>query len=107
MLDFMLTGAHRVRKWRFIHFQIQGQEALSPVMLVQVDVTQNLQADQALLKKFNLIGPPAILFFGPDQRERESYRVIGYMEAEKFLIQLDKFYDKEAECNNLANCPYT
>ncbi|MFZ2313926.1 MAG: protein-disulfide reductase DsbD [Methylobacter sp.] len=64
------------------------REALSPVVLVQADVTQNLQADQALLKKFNLIGPPAILFFGPDRRERESYRVIGYMKAEKFRAQL-------------------
>jgi thiol:disulfide interchange protein DsbD len=64
------------------------REALSSVVLVQADVTQNLQADQALLKKFNLIGPPAILFFGPDQRERESHRVIGYMKAEKFLAQL-------------------
>ena len=64
------------------------KEALSPVVLVQADVTQNLQADQALLKKFNLIGPPAILFFGPDRRERESYRVIGYMKAEKFRAQL-------------------
>ncbi|MFA6162029.1 MAG: protein-disulfide reductase DsbD [Methylobacter sp.] len=64
------------------------REALSPVFLVQADVTQNLQADQALLKKFNLIGPPAILFFGPDRREHESYRVIGYMKAEKFRAQL-------------------
>jgi len=64
------------------------REALSPVVLVQADVTQNLQPDQALLKKFNLIGPPAILFFGPDRRERESYRVIGYMKAEKFRAQL-------------------
>lgn len=64
------------------------KEALSSVVLVQADVTQNLQTDQALLEKFNLLGPPAILFFGPDQRERELYRVIGYMKAEKFLAQL-------------------
>lgn len=61
------------------------REALSQVLLVQADVTQNSPSDQALLKQFNLIGPPAILFFGPDQQERNAYRVIGYLKADKFL----------------------
>ncbi len=68
------------------------REALSSVVLIQADVTQNLQPDQALLKKFNLIGPPAILFFGPDQQERGSYRIIGYMKAEKFLALLAQVF---------------
>lgn len=68
------------------------RDALSPVVLVQVDVTQNLPAESALLKKFALIGPPAILFFGPDQREHESYRVIGYMKTEQFLARLGQVF---------------
>jgi len=71
------------------------RDALSPVVLVQADVTQNLPADQALLKKFALVGPPAILFFGPDQREHESYRIIGYMEAEEFLARLGRVFRQE------------
>ncbi|MEE7627007.1 protein-disulfide reductase DsbD [Methylobacter sp. Wu8] len=104
-LQQMLAEAHAQGRWVMLDFYADWcalckemelytfsnpkvKETLSSVVLVQADVTQNLQTDQALLKKFNLPGPPAILFFGPDQRERESYRVIGYMEAEKFLAQL-------------------
>ena len=36
------------------------------------------------MKRFNLFGPPAILFFGPDGRERPNYRVVGYMKAGPF-----------------------
>ncbi len=89
MLDFYADWCALCREMALYTFSDpKVREALLPVVLVQADVTKNLQADQALLKKFNLIGPPAILFFGPDQRERELYRVIGYMKAEKFLVQL-------------------
>jgi thiol:disulfide interchange protein DsbD len=68
------------------------REALSQVVLVQVDVTQNSPTDQALLRQFNLIGPPAILFFGPDQQERNAYRVIGYLKADKFLDIINQVF---------------
>ena len=93
MLDFYADWCASCQEMALYTFSDpKVRDALSPVVLVQADVTQNLPTDQALLKKFNLIGPPAILFFGPDQRERESYRVIGYMEAEKFLAQLGRFF---------------
>jgi len=44
--------------------------ALSQAVLVRADVTQNSPTDQVLLRQFDLIGPSAILFFGPDQLER-------------------------------------
>jgi len=59
--------------------------ALSKIVLVQADVTQNSPTDRALLRQFDLIGPPAILFFGPDQQERSAYRVVGYLKPDKFL----------------------
>jgi thiol:disulfide interchange protein DsbD len=65
---------------------------LSPVVLVQADVTKNSLADQALLRQFNLIGPPAILFFGPDQHERIAYRVVGYLKADKFLDIINQVF---------------
>ena len=66
--------------------------ALSQVVLVQADVTQNSPAVQALLRQFRLIGPPAILFFGPDQQERNAYRVVGYVKADKFLNIIDQVF---------------
>lgn len=93
MLDFYADWCASCKEMALYTFSDpKVRAALSSVVLVQADVTQNLPTDRALLKNFNLIGPPAILFFGPDQRERESYRVIGYMEAERFLAQLEQSF---------------
>lgn len=63
---------------------------LAGVMLLQADVTENSPADKALLQKFSLIGPPAILFFGPDRQERAEFRIIGYQDTEEFLAHLQR-----------------
>ena len=60
------------------------QAALAKVVLLQTDVTANDPQDRALLKHFGLFGPPAILFFGPEGAELTGYRVVGFMNAEKF-----------------------
>ncbi len=65
------------------------QDRLKPVRLIQADVTKNDKDDQALLKRFGLFGPPAILFFKPGGTELADARVVGYMKAEKFLTQLN------------------
>ncbi|MEY3882193.1 MAG: hypothetical protein RIQ94_2989, partial [Pseudomonadota bacterium] len=46
--------------------------------------------DKALLSKFNLIGPPAILFFGDNKLEDTPHRVIGYQDAETFIETLQR-----------------
>ncbi len=61
------------------------KQALAGFILVQADVTENTQEEQALLKRFNLIGPPGILFFGPDKQERSAFRIIGYQPVDTFL----------------------
>jgi len=70
------------------------QSALSKVILLQADVSKNLLADKALLTQYNLIGPPAILFIGPYQVERSSYRVVGYKQLEDFIVILRKILPK-------------
>ncbi len=66
------------------------KQAVSGFVLLQADVTQNSDADKALLEKYQLIGPPAILFFGVDQQEHAENRVIGYQDAETFLKTLQQ-----------------
>lgn len=60
------------------------QAVLADTVVLRTDVTHNDTHDQALLKRFDLFGPPAILFFGPDGRERTAFRVVGFMEAGAF-----------------------
>jgi thiol:disulfide interchange protein DsbD len=68
------------------------QSALSDVRLLQVDVTHNTALDHIMLNQFNLIGPPAVLFFAPDQQERTPYRVVGYIKADLFLSHLRQIF---------------
>ena len=65
------------------------QSNLAKVRLIQADVTKNDAEDQALLKRFGIFGPPAILFFEPGGNELSDARVVGYMKAEAFNNHLD------------------
>ena len=53
-------------------------------MLLKADVTANDEADQALLRRFGIFGPPTIAFWGPDGAERANFRVVGFMKAGEF-----------------------
>ena len=95
MLDFYANWCPSCQELALYTFaDPKVREALSQVVLIQADVTQNSPTDHALLRKFNLIGPPAILFFSPDQQERSAYRIVGYLKADKFLDIINQVFPK-------------
>jgi len=69
--------------------------ALSALTLVQADVTEGGAEARALLRRFQLVGPPAILFFGPDQREQKPFRIVGFMDSEAFLAHIERLATTE------------
>lgn len=64
-------------------------EKMNQAVLLQTDVTDNDSKDKELLRKFNLYGPPAIIFYTPEGEELSNARVVGYMNADKFGNHLD------------------
>ena len=89
MLDFYADWCVACKEFEKFTFSDPGvQQALKNVILLQADVTANDATDRALMKHFGLFGPPSILFFGPDGRERSARRVVGYMNAEQFKAHL-------------------
>lgn len=57
--------------------------------VVHLDVTKFSNKDaQALLQKFGVVGPPAILFFNKMGQELESHRIIGVVTVKDFKQQL-------------------
>jgi thiol:disulfide interchange protein DsbD len=64
-------------------------KALGIYKVIQIDVTRNTAEDQALLKRFSLFGPPAILFIDKNGVELTDKRVIGFMKAERFLDRIN------------------
>lgn len=64
-------------------------QKMSTMLLLQADVTANTAEHRALLKRFNLFGPPGLIFFDDQGRELNHARVVGFMPAEKFLQVLN------------------
>lgn len=62
--------------------------ALSPFDVIQIDLTDNPETD-ALLDKYNLIGPPSILFFSTDGDYKSSATIMGEMGPETFMNHLN------------------
>lgn len=75
------------------------RHALQTFKLLQTDITQNDQEDQALLNEFELFGPPAVLFFDSSGKEIRHARIVGYLPPDKFVIHLQeilKYLDANA-----------
>lgn len=85
MLDFYAdwcVSCKEMEKYTFTDREVQA--LLADVVLLQADVTANDAADQALLKRLGVFGPPTIAFFGVDGVERKNFRLVGFSPAEKF-----------------------
>ena len=91
MLDFYAdwcVSCKEMEKLTFVDPQVQAK--LANTVLLQVDVTANDVHDKAMLKRFGLFGPPGIIFFDPSGVEIPDSRVIGYQNAQKFLVSLER-----------------
>ena len=89
MLDFYAdwcVSCKEMERYAFADAKVQAK--LKNTLLLQADVTANNDEDKALLKRFGLYGPPAILFFDGQGREQSEYRVTGYQDAAQFLQTL-------------------
>ena len=62
---------------------------LGQMVVLQADVTDNLEAHKALLKRFDLFGPPGIVFFDRRGEEIKGLRVVGFQPPERFAATLD------------------
>jgi thiol:disulfide interchange protein DsbD len=97
MLDFYAdwcVSCKEMEKLTFSDKRIQSQFA--NMILLQADVTANSDDDKALLKRFNLFGPPGIIFFDKSGHEIAGGRVVGYQDADKFDTSLSHVVNKNA-----------
>jgi thiol:disulfide interchange protein DsbD len=95
MLDFYADWCISCKEMESFTFSDQAvAKRLNNMILLQVDMTANTADQQALLKRFGLVGPPAILFFSSNGQEQRNLRVVGFMKAQPFTEQLDKTLGK-------------
>lgn len=92
MLDFYADWCISCKEMESFTFSDANvQLSLDNFVMLQSDVTDNDEADQALLKELGLFGPPAILFYSKSGNELRNYRVVGYMNAPKFSSHIESF----------------
>ncbi|HEX7031055.1 MAG TPA: protein-disulfide reductase DsbD, partial [Gammaproteobacteria bacterium] len=91
MLDFYADWCISCKEMeRYTFTDPAVRQALGDTVLLQADVTANDEADQALLARFGLYGPPGIIFFGRDGRELANMDVVGFMPAEEFAAHVKR-----------------
>ena len=87
MLDFYADwciACKEMEKRTFSNSEVQ--QSLKNTVMLQADVTANSEEDKALLKRFGLFGPPGIIFFDQQGQELKNLRVVGFQNAQKFLL---------------------
>jgi len=85
MLDFYADWC--VACLEFEKFTFTDKEVstlMEQYILLKADVTENNQNDKELMKRFNIFGPPAILFFNNSGDEVKQIRTIGFKNPKDF-----------------------
>ena len=91
MVDFYAdwcVTCKEMEKYTFTDPSVQA--LLRNAILVKADVTETNAETKALLKAFQIVGPPAILFFNKDGEELRPFRQVGFMPAEAFAAHVSK-----------------
>lgn len=85
MLDFYADWCVSCKEMEKFTFPDPGvQSVLANAVLLQADVTANDDDDKALMTRFEIYGPPTIAFYGADGIERKDFRLVGFVQAERF-----------------------
>jgi thiol:disulfide interchange protein DsbD len=91
LLDFYADWCVACKEMEHLTFSdTRVAAALGKLTLLQADVTANNADDRALMKKFQLYGPPGIILFDASGKEVPQARVIGFMKPEPFLQRLQR-----------------
>lgn len=90
MLDFYADWCISCKEMdKFTFSDPAVQAALAGVTLLQADVTANDATDKALMKAFQVVGPPAIMFFN-NGVETSAARVVGFKKPELFMQNIQQ-----------------
>ena len=79
------VSCKEMEKYTFTHPGVQS--ALAGFVLLKADVTANDAADQELMQRFGIIGPPGTLFF-VDGAELRGLRLVGFEKAAPFAARV-------------------
>jgi thiol:disulfide interchange protein DsbD len=97
MVDFYADWCVACKEFEALTFSEPAvRKKLAGFTLLRVDVTANTAQDKALMQKYRLFGPPALLFFKAPGTELSAARVVGFQNAGDFLDHLNRLPEVDA-----------
>ena len=77
-----------------IEHEVLNAQAVQPQLkdykLLRFDITESNAEQRALLDRYQLFGPPALLFFAANGSEMSADRVVGEINAGEFAEHLTR-----------------
>jgi len=89
MLDFYAdwcVSCKEMEKFTFTDARVK--QALAGFVLLQADVTANDDTDKALMKHFEIVGPPDTVFYDADGKQRHDLQLIGAEKPGDFVQRI-------------------
>lgn len=77
-------------------------KGLDTFILIRADLSKNNEADEALLKTYDVVAPPTVLFFNNYGQEVNSHRIVGALNAAEFMTRINMFIT--ASCDKNLTC---
>jgi thiol:disulfide interchange protein DsbD len=65
----------------------QVRQALAGVVLLRADITASDAAQRALMRRHQVMGPPTVMLFDAQGRERREQRLVGEFSARELLAR--------------------
>lgn len=89
LVDFGAKWCSACKELEHITFKDpEVRRVMANFTLLHADVTENSPEEKAMLKRYNLFGPPAIIFYDREGKELKSFKTIGYKPPETFATIL-------------------
>jgi thioredoxin:protein disulfide reductase len=89
LLDFYADWCVSCKEMeRFTFSDAAVRQRMGGALLLRADVTANSAQDRALLRRFHLFGPPAMIFFDRGGREVGAARLVGFQKSDRFVETL-------------------
>jgi thiol:disulfide interchange protein DsbD len=91
MLDFYADWCVSCKELEFITFADAGvQQEMNRYSLIRVDVTAHDEAAKELYRRYQIIGPPALIFYDTQGERQDQMMVIGVPDSDEFTAHLQR-----------------
>ncbi|MFJ2994914.1 protein-disulfide reductase DsbD [Pandoraea sp. NPDC087047] len=90
LIDFYAdwcVSCHVIERNVFGHPEVAAR--LARLQILRPDVTKNDPTDQALMKRWGVLGPPTLILIDAQGNEVRAQRMVGEMDPRAFLRRLD------------------